>query len=213
IRREVPDIAAASAVYQRWGIRLTVEGSRVNEEALVQGVDASFARMKDMAAGPGGRFLNERDIDERRRVVFLADSLARVLFPAGDALGNSVRLRNQPSTIIGIAPRRVQTSNESNDDNLAVIPSTAFAAIYNQRNPSRIVIRAVDPQNSEEAQAHVKRLLAERHRFDRADRSAVVMQDWAADARMASRILTGIQVFMGMVGGLTLLVAAVGVAN
>ena len=214
IRREVPDIADASAVYQRWGIRLTVEGSRVNEEAQVQGVDAAFARMKDMTAAPGGRFLNERDIVERRRVVFLADSLARVLFPAGDALGNSVRLRNQPFTIVGIAPRRVQTGVENtSDDQLAVIPSTAFSAIYNQRNPSRIVMRAVDPQDSEAAQAHVKRLLAERHRFDPTDRSAVRMQDWAADARMASRILTGIQVFMGMVGGLTLLVAAVGVAN
>ena len=214
ITREVPDVQAATAVFQRWGISLSTETSRTDEEALVQGVDASFAHMRDMSAAPGGRFLNDRDISERRRVVFLADSLARVLFPAGDALGNSVRLNNQLFTVIGIAPRRVQTGMENNNDHsTAIIPATTYSTIYNQRTPSRIVLRARDPQNSEGAQEGVRRVLAERHRFDPTDESAVYMQDWAADARQAFRILTGIQVFMGLVGGLTLLVAAVGVAN
>jgi putative ABC transport system permease protein len=59
----------------------------------------------------------------------------------------------------------------------------------------------------------VRNVLAERHRFNATDRSALYLNDWAEDAREAWRILTGIQVVMGMVGGLTLLVAAVGVAN
>ncbi|HEX2168523.1 MAG TPA: ABC transporter permease [Longimicrobiales bacterium] len=214
VLREVPDIVAGSALFRRWGIRLTVEGSRTGEDAQVYGVDASYALMRDVTPAPGGRFLNERDIAERRRVVFLADSLARILFPAGDALGNSVRLNNQPFTVIGVAPRVVPTGLDANDDHsLAVIPSSTFAAVYNQRQPSQIVLRARDPQDSEAAQEAVRRLLAERHRFDPADEYAVHIRDWAAEARMAWRVLTGIQVFMGMVGGLTLLVAAVGVAN
>lgn len=212
--REVPDIEVASAEFRRWGIRLTVEGSRTGEDAEVMGVDASYALMKDVTPAPGGRFLNERDMTERRRVVFLADSLARVLFPADDALGNSVRLNNQPFTVIGIAPRRVQTGIESsNDHSLAVIPASTYIAVYNQRTPSQIVLRARNPQDSEAVQEGVRRVLADRHRFDPADRSAIRVQDLAEDARIAWRILTGIQVFMGMVGGLTLLVAAVGVAN
>ena len=214
ILRDVPDIVAASAVYGRWGIRMTVPGTRHGEDVQVQGVDASFARLKDMSAAPGGRFLNERDVAQRRRVIFLADSLARVLFPAGDALGNSVRLNNQPFTVIGIAPRRVQTNIEFNDDHsLAIIPSSTYMAVYNQRAPNQIVLRARDPQDSEAVQQGVRRVLAERLRFDPADERALFMNDWAEDARSAWRILTGIQVFMGMVGGLTLLVAAVGVAN
>jgi putative ABC transport system permease protein len=212
--REVPDIEAASPVYSRCCVRLTVAGRRVDEEARVRGVDASYARLRDMTAAPGGRFLNDRDVVERRRVVFLADSLARVLFPAGDALGNAVRLNNQPFTVIGIAPRRVQTNLEFNEDHtLAVIPASSYSALYNQLHPTEIALRARDPQNSQAVQDGVRRLLAERHRFDPADEFAVRLEDWAADAREAWRILTGIQVFMGMVGGLTLLVAAVGVAN
>jgi putative ABC transport system permease protein len=167
-----------------------------------------------VTAAPGGRLLNERDDAERRRVVFLADSLARILFPAGDAIGNAVRLNNQLFTVVGLATPRVQTSFEGNDDyNLALMPASTFSAVYNQRNPNRILMRASDPQNSQGVQDGVRSTLAERHRFDPGDRSAIRINDWAEEAREAWRILTGIQVFMGLVGGLTLLVAAVGVAN
>ena len=211
--REVPDIALASKVYDS-RVRLTVPGTRVSEDAELQGVDASFASLRKVNAAPGGRFLNERDDAERRRVVFLADSLARLLFPGGDAVGNAVRLNNQSFTVIGVETRRVRTTIESGgDDTRAVIPASTFSAVYNQRNPGRIVLRARDPQHSEDVQAGVRRVLAERLRFDPADRSALYLNDWAEEARTAWRIFTGIQVFMGMVGGLTLLVAGVGVAN
>ena len=212
--REVPDIEVASNVYSGWGVKLNVAGARPTEDAQLRGVDPSYARLRNITAARGGRFINERDAAERRRVVFLADSLARILFPAGDALGNAVRLNNQQFTVIGIAPRRVQTNIEFSEDHmLAVIPATTYTAVYNQRNPGQIIVRARDPQNSEPVQESIRRVMAERHQFDPTDESAVYINDWAEEAREAWRILTGIQVFMGLVGGLTLLVAAVGVAN
>ena len=210
---EVPDIVSASKVYANY-VRLTAADSRVSEEAQVLGIDPSYADLRKLVAAPGGRFVNDRDIAERRRVVFLADSLARILFPAGDAIGNAVRLNNQPFTVIGVATRRLQTNIEFNEDHdLVVIPATTFSTVYNQRLLSSIVFRARDPQHSEGVQAGVRRVLAERHRFDPTDESALYFNDWAEEAREAWRIMTGIQAFVGMVGGLTLLVAAVGVAN
>jgi putative ABC transport system permease protein len=214
ILREVPDIETASNVYSRWGVTMLGNAVRPMRETQLRGVDPSYGRLRNITAARGGRFINERDADERRRVVFLADSLARMLFPAGDALGNAVRLNNQPFTVIGIAPRKVQTNIEFSDDHtLALIPATTYSAVYNQRYPGQIVVRARDPQNSKPAQEGIRRVLAERHRFDPTDESALHFNDWAEEARTAWRILTGIQVFMGLVGGLTLLVAAVGVAN
>jgi putative ABC transport system permease protein len=212
--RHVPDIEAASKVYERYGVKLTVPGARPAEEVEVEGVDPAFARLRNITAARGGRFLNERDDTERRRVVFLSDSLARLLFPAGDALGNAVRLNHQSFTVIGISPRKVQTNIEIDDDHMrALIPAGTYSAVYNQRHPVQLVVRARDPQNSEPVQESIRRVLAERHRFDATDESAIHLNDWAEEAREVWRILTGIQVFMGMVGGLTLLVAAVGVAN
>src|SRR5262245_24099290 len=73
--REVSDLETASNVYSRWGLKLTVAGARPTEDAQVRGVDPSYAELRNITAAAGGRFINERDAAERRRVVFLADSL------------------------------------------------------------------------------------------------------------------------------------------
>jgi putative ABC transport system permease protein len=214
VRQRVDDIDAVSPVYSRWNVRLAVEGRRLQEETTVEGVYPEYASLKSLQPAEGGRFLNGRDMAERRRVVFLGDSLAKRLFPAGDGLGNVVRLNNQPFTVIGIARPKVKTNIEfDGDEMLAIIPASTFVAVYNVHTVNRIVVRARDPQASEPVQEAMRRLLAERHRFDVADRRAIYFQDWAEQARMAWRILTGLQVFMGLIGGLTLLVAGVGVAN
>lgn len=214
LRRRAPDLETLSPVYARWGVRLTVDGQRSSEQAAVEGVHPEYARLKKLRPAEGGRFLNGRDVAERRRVVFLADSLAKRLFPAGDALGGVVRLNNQPFTVIGIAEPKVRTSIEfETDDMLAIIPASTYVAVYNARYVSRIVLRTHNPQASGPTQDAVRSVLAERHRFDATDRRAIFIQDWAEQARSAWRILTGLQVFMGLIGGLTLLVAGVGVAN
>ena len=79
----------------------------------MRGVDPSYGQLSNITAARGGRFINDRDAAERRRVVFLADSLARVLFPAGDALGNAMRLNNQPFTVIGIRRARCRRISSS----------------------------------------------------------------------------------------------------
>ena len=57
------------------------------------------------------------------------------------------------------------------------------------------------------------RVLGGRYKFDPADERALAMWDFIEDEKMTSAIGLGIQIFLGLVGGFTLLVAGVGVAN
>ena len=59
----------------------------------------------------------------------------------------------------------------------------------------------------------IYRVLGQRHRFDPADRRALAIWDFIEDQRETEKIGLGIQMFLGLVGGFTLLVAGVGVAN
>jgi putative ABC transport system permease protein len=212
--QRVPDLEIATPVYSAWGARLSVEGNRTPEEANVEGVSAAYGVLRRLEAAEGGRYLNDRDVDERRRVIFIGDSLAVRLFPAGNALGGVVTLNNQPFTVIGVARSKVETSIEPDGESMkARIPYSTYALIYRSTNVSTLMVRAREPQNSEAAKTALRAVLAERHRFDAADRNALYISDSAENARMAWRVLTGLQAFLGLVGGLTLLVAAVGVAN
>jgi putative ABC transport system permease protein len=56
-------------------------------------------------------------------------------------------------------------------------------------------------------------VLGRRHRFDPADERALSIWDVIEQEKLTRRIMLGIQIFLGVVGGLTLVVAGVGVAN
>ena len=77
LRRSIPEIDVVSPSY---GTRVTLQAGGVRTTAYMEGVYPAFEEMRSMYPTSGGRFLNQRDIDEKRRVVFLGDSIAQRLF-------------------------------------------------------------------------------------------------------------------------------------
>src|SRR5690606_35075101 len=95
----IPEIAHGSVSYGRWGT--VIRSPDFTTTTMMEGVNPAFSELRSMYSASGGRFLNERDMAERRRVVFLGDSIALRLFPAGDAVGNSVQIDGLPFTVVG----------------------------------------------------------------------------------------------------------------
>jgi putative ABC transport system permease protein len=213
IPNRVQGIAAFSPIYSRSGVTKTVGRTRVRRGG-VEGIYPDYGRLRRVTPAPGGRFINSRDLEGNRRVVFLGDSLAAQLFPEGNALGNSVLLRNQLFTVVGVEESRPEAGPESILERFrAVIPASTFMAVFGVRTVSHIMIRPKDPDAKERLEGDLRAFLGARHRFDPQDRRALWFTDYEEEARLAWKILTGIQVFMGMIGGLTLLAAGAGVAN
>lgn len=213
LTNRVQGIDGISPVYSRYSETKTVDTISVRRGA-VEGVYPEYAGLRSISAVSGGRFINDRDQDQRRRVVFMGDSLAAQLFPDGDAQGNSLLLGKQVFTVIGVEESKPEAGMESMGDRFrAVIPASTYTAVYGDQYVSRIMIRPRDPQAKEELERNIRVLLGARHQFDPVDERALYFRDYEEDAREAWAILTGIQIFIGMIGGLTLLAAGAGVAN
>jgi putative ABC transport system permease protein len=56
-------------------------------------------------------------------------------------------------------------------------------------------------------------VLGQKYKFDPTDKRALGIWDVAENQRETDNVLLGIKIFLGIIGGLTLLIAAVGVAN
>src|SRR4029453_3907583 len=99
IRREVPEINRISDEYSRDGPRM-----RYGKKALsvdLSGVNAEFGVMRNMIP-ESGRFIDDRDLAERRRVVFLGDQLKKDLMgEATEAVGETVELDGAPYVVVG----------------------------------------------------------------------------------------------------------------
>jgi len=212
LRRSVPEIEMGSPSYGRWGTSLRVGENKTT--TYMEGVDPPFSEMRRMFPAAGGRFINQDDLDRRRRVIFLGDAIAGRLFDDTDPVGQTLLVDGLPFTVIGIMQKKFQdSSNNGPDEDRAIIPASTFKATYGQRYVGHLLIRPRDTNEAALVKRRLFEVLGRRYQFDPADERALPMWDFIEDQKMTDAIGFGIQIFLGMVGAFTLLVAGVGVAN
>lgn len=212
LMESIPQIDRGSVSYGRWGTVL--ESDALTTTTMMEGVHPDFADLRSMFFVDGGRFLNDQDVAERRRVLFLGDSIAVRLFPDGDAIGGTVRIDGLPFTVVGTMASKAQMSmNNGPDADRAVIPATTFRTIYGPTRVNSILVRPRDIREASLVKRRLYEVLGARYTFDPDDTRALGIWDFIEEERMTRNISTGIQIFLGLVGALTLIVAGVGVAN
>jgi putative ABC transport system permease protein len=103
--------------------------------------------------------------------------------------------------------------NNGPDALRAIIPASTLKAIYGPVYVGHLLVRPRDVTRSETAKQQIYEVLGRRHKFDPGDRRALGIWDFVEEERLSRAIGLGIQIFLGIVGVFTLLVAGVGVAN
>ena len=212
VRREVPLITRISGEFAAWDKRF-----RAGRKVFIPGISGTnveFADMRNINPAAGGRFLNERDVAHRRRVVFLGDKLAGDLFGVEDPIGHEVMVAGIPFTVIGVLKEKEQDSSYYNRDNdRATVPVSTFRALYNRRHVDNFVFQVAERQDAKAAKEGVLGTLGRIHRFDPSDTEAVSMWDTTENLDFMDTFMLGFRLFLGIVGTLTLVVGGIGVSN
>jgi len=139
----IPQVEMGSPSYGQWGASLTAGDNKTT--TYMEGVYPSFQEMRRTFPAQGGRFLNQRDLDEKRRVLFLGDEIATLLFGDENPVGQTVKLDGLPFTVIGVMqPKFQDSSNNGPDEDRAIIPASTFKTIYGNRYVGHLIIRPRD---------------------------------------------------------------------
>jgi len=212
LERSTPEIALGSPSYGRWGTSLRYGENKTT--TYMEGVYPEFSEMRRMFPAAGGRFLNQEDLDRRRRVLFLGNEIAERLFGDEDPVGKTVLLDGLPFTVVGVMEKKFQdSSNNGPDADRAIIPASTLQTIYGPRYVDHLLIRPRDVREAAVVKQRLYDVLGRRYQFDPADVRALGMWDFIEDQKQVNAIGLGIQIFLGLVGAFTLIVAGVGVAN
>jgi putative ABC transport system permease protein len=212
VRERVPDLDGVLGELRRWGASVTYGRTTVN--ARVTGTEPIYGDMRNHIARPGGRFLNDADGQERRRVIFLGDELATSIFGRETPEGRTLLVAGAPYTVIGVMQKKLQMGTYGGPDaEGAIIPITTFKAQFGRDQLTNLVIRPQDPARMKAAIRAVREVLASKYQFDPADEPALGVWDTVESSTIMANVLIGIQMFLGIIGGLTLLIGGVGVAN
>jgi len=212
LRERVPGLEGVLGELRRWGASVTYGRKTVN--ARVTGTNPNYGDLRNHIARPGGRFINDTDERERRRVIFLGDEIARDLFGEEAPEGRTILVAGSPYTVIGVMQKKLQMGTYGGPDaEGTIIPITTFKAQFGRDRLTNLVIRPEDPARMKSALRSVREVLASKYQFDPADEPALGVWDTVETSVIMRNILIGIQMFLGIIGGLTLLIGGVGVAN
>ncbi|MCG8468114.1 MAG: ABC transporter permease [Gemmatimonadetes bacterium] len=212
ILRAIPEFEMGSPSYGSWGTHLKVGENQTT--TYMEGVHPVFSELRRMFPAQGGRFINQRDIDGKRRVMFLGDAIAERLFGETPPVGRTVMLDGLPFRVVGVMESKFQdSSNNGPDEDRVIIPASTFRTIYGNRFVNHLIVRPRNVNDAGFAKSELYRVMGNRYKFDPSDERALAMWDFIEDEKITGQIGLGIQIFLGLVGGFTLLVAGVGVAN
>src|SRR5262249_20607726 len=92
-------------------------------------------------------------------------------------------------------------------------PATTSRSRYPGARPNNMVYAPVSMAAGDQAKSEIYRVLGKKYRFDPEDRRALGIWDTRENQRITENIALGIQVFLGIIGALTLFVGGMGVAN
>jgi putative ABC transport system permease protein len=212
IADQVADVDRISPEYMRYDTP-----ARVGENILtpaISGVTPVYGDIRNIIAERGGRFVNDVDMRDRKRVVILGTEVKKILFGETDPHGRLVFLGQVPFTVVGVMQKKTQNSSYNRrDQDRVFIPASTYASVFGEQYLSNIVFTTRDPMRSEETVSSVRMVLGRKYRFDPTDKDAVWIWNTAEFEKFIFVFFLAFNIFMGLIGSFTLAVGGLGVAN
>jgi putative ABC transport system permease protein len=167
IAREVPAVQVAAPSSR--GSAQVVYGN-LNWSTAIQGVTADYFEARDWPVDDGRPILQE-DVDGATKIALLGQTTALNLFGESDPLGQIIRIKKVPFTVVGILSRKGQSSWGQDQDDVIMVPlSTAKKKVLgvsaaNARSVGSISIKIRADEDMADAENQIRGLLRQRHKL------------------------------------------------
>jgi putative ABC transport system permease protein len=217
----VTAVAAVAWEYRDQAL-IGVEGERYIYSVI--GATPNTFEVIDNQLG-AGRFFTANEEQHGARVVVIGDQVATDLFGSiNKALDQHVTINGVQFTVIGVTTTRPNPMTGALGEYIdpgeqIVVPyrvatTRLFRHTLSERvDVSRMIVQAHDPTRTHEAIEQVTALLRERHRLPPDSPNTFTVTDLERIAQEYGAVTVGISAFLGVIGGISLLVGGIGIMN
>ena len=212
LKAQIPEIDQISAEFRKYNTPVHYGINRTLP--CVVGANSEYGDMRNIIPQEGGRYINQLDIDQRRRVVVLGDKIKNLLLGDKPAVGQKIYIGQSPFTVIGVMQPKVQNSSYGErDQDCLFIPITTYQSIFGDKYLNNLIFKYDNPEMGETIKKKIYDTLARVHKFNPADKDAVFVWDTNDMDKFMNYFFIGFNIFMGIIGSFTLTVGGIGVAN
>src|SRR5690554_3293849 len=216
IRERIPEVAFVGGFNRLggWGSGQYIVRGDKGGPFSVRGSHPGMAHLHSLDVSQG-RFINQLDWDERRKIAVVGRGVQHVLFETWeDPIGKSINISGVNFTVVGTFNSRSTGDNATDEEETIYIPNRTLRHTFNQMGwIGNITLIPQPGVHAAEVEAKVKELLHEHHRVHPDDRGVFASWNMQDAYDRVQGLFTGIAAFSWVVAIGTIMAGAIGVGN
>jgi putative ABC transport system permease protein len=159
-----------------------------------------------------GRYYNGQDELQHARVTVIGPEAKEKLFSGRNAVGEHIRIDGMSFEVIGVYSPKMQAGDGNNINRLVFIPYTTLGDLMDTHYLGWIWFN-YETNDYERIEQTVRNVLAAQHKFNPADRRALIIANLMVQLHQFEVITLGLKILLGFIGTLTLGIGGVGLMN
>ena len=193
-----------------------VIGAGGNWNTQIQGSTTALLTVRDWQVVQGYPF-TDQDVRSGARVALVGRTIVTNVFGGGNAVGETIRIKNMPFTVVGVLSGKGQSLDGRDQDDGVYIPlSTARQQLIRSPFPgsvNMILAQAKSPQQMPEAEFEISQMLRIRHRIRDGQEDDFSLRNMTAIAETAAVAARAMSLMLGAIASISLLVGGIGIMN
>jgi putative ABC transport system permease protein len=213
MEKECPAVSDVAPILN--GVAQIVSGNQ-NWSTGVYGTTSGILAVRDWSL-ISGRPFTEQDIRNATKVAILGQTVADYLFGGMEPIGQIIRIKKVPFTVIGILDRKGQSPIGQDQDDVVYIPvSTAQKKIIGTHFPGMvrsIMVKAKSTEDLDAAESQITELLRQRHRIGPRQENDFTVRNLTSIMQVAEQSTKVMTLLLGAIASVSLLVGGIGIMN
>jgi len=214
IQTECADVARAAPILRT---SAQIASEEQNWSTQIYGTTPDYFVIRSWPAGAGVLF-TQSEVDAATKSVVLGQTVVDKLFgPNSDPVGQTVRIKNIPFTVIGVAAKKGQSQQGQDYDDAAFIPSSTYLAkiqggLKNYLS-GVIFVGATSADGTSRAEKQITDLLRDRHRLQPGTEDDFSVRNLSEMMSAQAEGTKTMTTLLSSIAAVSLLVGGIGIMN
>jgi putative ABC transport system permease protein len=213
ILTEIPSVKYAAPILP--GVAQVVYGNQ-NWSTSIIGTVPEMLDIRDWPVASGRSFA-QQDVNGATKVCLLGMTVMENLFGGIDPVGQIVRIKNVPFTVVGVLSYKGQSTRGQDQDDTVIVPlTTAQKRLFGMQFPGMVrmvMVQAKGPEMMKEAESQINALLRQRHRITGNQDNDFTVRNLSEIMAAAQQSADVMSLLLGAIASISLIVGGIGIMN
>jgi len=187
-----------------------------NWSTVINGTTPEVLEIREWVLS-SGRSFTQQDVDGATKVCLLGKTVADNLFGGIDPIGQIIRIKMVPFTVIGVLASKGQSTQGQDQDDTIIVPlTTAQKKLFGMQFPGMvrvIMVQARQPEVMKDVENQINDLLRQRHHIQPKQDNDFSVRNLTEIMSTAEQSASVMSLLLGAIASISLIVGGIGIMN